>query len=106
MPKHTNDLHAHHLLSDGAEASEGLGLGYLNPGPNPGPDLEEPEPAIAADPLAQRFFTLFTAGKIFGKSPRTMRWWADTGRIRSVKIGASRFITAAEIERLQRGGEG
>ena len=85
-------------------------LEYLSPGSNPGsnpdPDLDAPEPAQAADPLAQRFFTLSQAGKIFGKTPRTMRWWADTGRVRTVKIGVARFITETEIERLQRGGDG
>jgi hypothetical protein len=68
-------------------------------------DAPGPEPAQAAAPMAQRFFSLSSqAGKIFGKSPRTMRWWADTGRVHTVKIGSSRFVTEAEIQRLQRGG--
>ena len=72
----------------------------------PYPNLDEAPPASASDPTSRRFFSLSEAGKIFGKTPRTMRWWADTGRIRTVKIGPSRFVTEAEIQRLQGGGEG
>lgn len=50
--------------------------------------------------VSQRFFSLFQASQAFGKSPRTLRWWADTGRIRTIKIGRARFVTEAEIQRL------
>ena len=90
----------------GAEPFEARNIAVLNPGHTPGPNLAAPEPAQAAHPMAQRFFTLSQAGKIFGKTARTMRWWADTGRVRTIKIGASRFVTEAEIQRLLTGGEG
>ena len=106
MAKRAADHHRQSLPFHGGEPFEGQDQDYVGPGSNPGSDLAAPEAAQALAPLAQRFFTLAQAGKIFGKTPRTMRWWADTGRIRTVKIGAARFITAAEIERLQAGGEG
>ena len=96
MTKSTND---HHTQDAPAAA-------FNPPYPNPSPHPGKPEPAQAADPMAQVFFTLSQAGKFFGKGPRTMRWWADTGRIRTIKIGGSRHVTKAEIERLQNGGEG
>ena len=102
MMKPTDDQRRLNAPTDGAEGFEEAGQEYSNPGPN----FDESEPAQAADPLAQRFFTLSQAGKIFGKTARTMRWWADTGRVRTVSIGRSRFVTAAEIQRLQNGGEG
>jgi hypothetical protein len=104
MVKHTDDHLTQLPRIDGTKPFEALE--YLAPGSNTGPDLDAPEPAQAADPMAQRFFNLSQAGKIFGKTPRTMRWWADTGRVRTIKIGASRFITEAEIQRLLTGGEG
>ncbi|NNM57538.1 MAG: helix-turn-helix domain-containing protein [Acidocella sp.] len=106
MKKPTDDHHTQNTSTGAVEPYDAFDLEHLCPGSNPGPDLDAPELAPATDPLAQRFFTLSQAGKIFGKTPRTMRWWADTGRVRTVKIGAARFITEAEIERLQRGGEG
>jgi hypothetical protein len=106
MAKHTDEHHTLNAPTDCIEPSKALGQEYLNPDPNRGPDLDEPEPAPAPTRLAQRFFTLAQAGKLFGKTPRTMRWWADTGRIRTIKIGASRFITEVEIERLQSSREG
>ena len=106
MSKYTDDHPAHPPRLDGTDPFETRDLKHLCPGSNPGPDLDAPELAPATDPVAQRFFTLPQAGKIFGKTPRTMRWWADTGRVRTIKIGASRFVTEAEIQRLLTGGEG
>ena len=106
MSKYTDDHPAHPPRLDGTDPFETRDLKHLCPGSSPGPDLDAPEHAQAADPLAQRFFALAQAGKIFGKTARTMRWWADTGRVRTIKIGASRFVTEAEIQRLLTGGEG
>lgn len=59
-----------------------------------------------SEDVPQQFFSLCSEGaRIFGKSARTMRWWADTGRIKTVKIGSARFITEAEILRLNSDGE-
>lgn len=102
MTKHTFDQYTKNAPAGGIEPFEAFDPQRSNSGL----DFDEPEPVQATDPLAQRFFTLSEAGKIFRKTPRTMRWWADTGRIRTVKIGTTRFITEAEIQRLQAGGEG
>jgi len=65
-----------------------------------------PEWVSPVAPISQRFFSLFQAAQVFGKSARTIRWWADTGRIRTVKIGCARFVTETEIQRLIAGDEG
>lgn len=59
-----------------------------------------------ADRLAPRFFTYAEVACSFGRSPRTVRWWVKSGRLKAIKIGAARFIPEAEIERLLAGGEG
>jgi hypothetical protein len=100
MTKPTDDHHTQNTRAEVFKPFETFDRPYANPG------FDEPEPAQAAAPMAQRFFSLSHAGKIFGKSPRTMRWWADTGGVRTVKIGSTRFITEAEIQRLQNCGEG
>jgi hypothetical protein len=100
MTKPTDDHHTQNTRAGVFEPFENIDRPYANPG------FDEQEPAQAAALMAQRFFSLSRAGKIFEKSPRTVRWWADTGRVRTVKIGSSRFITEAEIQRLQHGGEG
>jgi len=64
-----------------------------------------PHADTAAGP-ARRFFSLSEAGRIFGKSARTMRSWADGGQLRTVSIGRVRYVTEAEIARLANGGEG
>jgi hypothetical protein len=100
----TKPTYDHHTLNPagGFEPFEAFDL----PNPNPSPNPDALETVQVVDPTSQRFFTLSQACKIFGKTPRTMRWWADTGRIHTVKIGHARFITEAEIQRLLRGEEG
>jgi hypothetical protein len=99
MSKPSENHHLPNVPTRDPEPFEAFSRGYTSPNP----DVDEPKSVPATHPLAQSFFTLAQAGKIFGKTPRTMRWWADTGRIQSIKIGASRFVTEAEIQRLQAG---
>ena len=103
MTKPTDDHQTQNTPAGEFEPFETFDLEHC---PNTGPNPHKPEPAQAADPMAQAFFTLSQAGKIFGKKPRTMRLWADTGRIRTIEIGRSRHVTKAEIQRLQNSGEG
>jgi hypothetical protein len=75
----------------------------------PGLDGSTSESAVVSEtvkPLSQLFFSLLEVSKIFGKSGRTIRWWADTGRLKTVKIGRARHVTDAEIARLANSGEG
>jgi excisionase family DNA binding protein len=53
-----------------------------------------------------RFYSYAEVAEMFGKSPRTIRWWVTTNRIRAIRIGGSRSIPKAEILRLATGGEG
>jgi hypothetical protein len=71
----TKPTYDHHTLNPagGFEPFEACDLPYPNP--------DALEPVQEVDAMAQRIFTLSQAGKIFGKSPRTMRWWADMGHI-------------------------
>ncbi len=105
MNKPTDYYRTENAQTGGVAPHDAFDLGYLSASSSLGPDLAAPEPAQAA-PLAQRCLPLSQAGKIFGKTARTMRWWADTGRVRTIKIGATRFVTAVEIERILCGGEG
>ncbi len=74
--------------------------------PDPCVESYADPPAAPERGLAQRFFTLSEAGRIFGKSARTMRSWADGGQLRTVSIGRVRYVTEAEIARLAHGGDG
>jgi hypothetical protein len=98
MTERTNAHSTPTVLAGVFEPLNPLEPGYLDP------DAAEFSQPVA--PTAQLFFSLFQVARIFGKSPRTMRWWADTGRIRTIKIGSARFITKAEIQRLLNGDEG
>ena len=73
------------------------------PGPvhkSDGPPDGRPAPP---DPLARRVYSLSEVAKIFGRTARTLRWWAATGRIRTIQIGQKRFVTDTEIQRLLTG---
>jgi hypothetical protein len=61
-------------------------------------------PAAAPGPPARRVYSLSKAAPIFGLTARTMRWWAATGRIRTIQIGQNRFVTDTQIQRLPTGG--
>jgi Helix-turn-helix domain len=60
--------------------------------------------SVPPDPLARRAYSLAEAARIFGLTARTLRWWAATGRIRTVQIGQKRFVSDMEIHRLLTGG--
>jgi hypothetical protein len=98
MTEHANPHSMPTVPAGGFEPLNPLEPGYSDPGA-----AEFTQPVA---PTAQLFFSLFHAARIFGKSPRTIRWWADMGHIRTIKIGHARFITEAEIQRLLRGEEG
>ncbi len=106
MRKYTDDHHTQPPLAGGIESFAGLGPEHLRPGHNLGPDLDAPEPIPASDPHAPRFYPYAEVAKMFGRSTRTVRLWVASGRLKAIKIGAAPFIPDAEIQRLQRGGEG
>ena len=73
---------------------------------DPADEIDGPsgDPAAPPDPLARRVYSLSKAAPIFGLTARTLRWWAATGRIRTIQIGQKRFVTDTEIQRLLTGG--
>jgi hypothetical protein len=61
-------------------------------------------PLRAAGSPGEAGLFLSKAAPIFGVTDRTMRWWAATGRIRTIKIGQKRFVVDTELQRLLTGG--
>jgi hypothetical protein len=61
-------------------------------------------PSAPPDPLTRRAYSLSEVARIFGLTARTLRWWAATGRICTIKIGQKRFVTHTELQRLLTGG--
>ncbi|WBO60408.1 MULTISPECIES: helix-turn-helix domain-containing protein [unclassified Acidocella] len=53
----------------------------------------------AAMPAAQ-YLTYAEAARIFGRSPRTIRYWVAQGHLRAIRIGHARLIPFSEIQRL------
>ena len=76
MTKPTDDHQTQNTPAGEFEPFETFDLEHC---PDTGPNPHKPEPAQAADPMAQAFFTLSQAGKIFGKS----RARCACGRIRA-----------------------
>jgi excisionase family DNA binding protein len=53
------------------------------------------------------FLSFAQVAAMFGRSPRTVRWWVASGRLPHIKIGGAKFIPRAAIDRLIGGfGEG
>jgi hypothetical protein len=73
-------------------------------GPAHGNDSQSDGPSAPPDLLARRVYSLTAVARIFGRTARTLRWWAATGRIRTIQIGQKRFVTDTEIHRLLAGG--
>ncbi len=66
----------------------------------------DPSETDYGEPERQRFYSLVEVAKAFGRSPRTIRWWVNTGRLKTFAIGRSKYVSEAELERLMAGGEG
>jgi hypothetical protein len=56
------------------------------------PDL--PPPALP------RMLSIVEVAQVFGRQPRTVRWWIASGRIAVVRIGRTPFVSEAELRRL------
>jgi excisionase family DNA binding protein len=46
------------------------------------------------------FMSIIEVAAMFGRSPRTIRWWLAEGRLPHVRIGGAKFIPRVAIERL------
>jgi len=57
-------------------------------------------------PAPFRFYSVAEVAKAFGRSSRTIRWWEQTGRLKTFAVGRSKYVSEAEIRRLMGGGEG
>jgi hypothetical protein len=69
------------------------------------PKVLEIDDRKPADTPLPRAFGVREVAKIFGRSPRTVRWWVQTGRLNTFAIGRSKYVSEAEIQRLIAGGE-
>lgn len=65
--------------------------------------FDQIEAAANALGPVKKFLTYAEAGRIFGRSPRTVRLWVASGHLRAIRIGRARLIPLAEIERLALG---
>jgi hypothetical protein len=61
-------------------------------------------PSASPEPPARRVYSLSEVARVFGRTTRTLRWWAATGRIRTIQIGQKRFVADTELQRLLSGG--
>jgi len=57
-------------------------------------------------PAPFRFHSVAEVAKAFGRSSRTIRWWEQTGRLKTFAVGRSKYVSEAEIQRLMKSGEG
>ena len=66
----------------------------------PGPQTD----SVLADASAPapRFYSVRELADIFGRSPRTVRGWLQSGKLSCVMIGKTRFVSAAVIENPSR----
>jgi excisionase family DNA binding protein len=69
-------------------------------------ELAETSPDASITQPEPHFYTYAAIAKMFGRTPRTVRWWVKSGRLRAVKIGCARFIPETELHRLNSDGEG
>ncbi|OYV37140.1 MAG: hypothetical protein B7Z80_13675 [Rhodospirillales bacterium 20-64-7] len=57
-------------------------------------------------PSEPRFYSYADVAKIFSRTPRTVRWWVKSGRLKAIKIGCARYIPDTEIYALKGQPEG
>ena len=61
------------------------------------PDVPGAAPP-AADPGLPRLRSVREVAALFGRSPRTIRGWAQDGRLKSVRVGSAVFFKTEDIE--------
>lgn len=70
-----------------------------SPGPQPDP-IYLPE---IHEPIARRDTTMLSIARVaelFGRSPRTVRWWIATDRLPVVRIGRTPFVPVEALDRM------
>ena len=61
------------------------------------------DPADLGPAPSSRFMPIAEAAALFGRSPRTIRWWLAERRLPFITIGKAKFIPRAAIGRLMDG---
>jgi excisionase family DNA binding protein len=55
---------------------------------------------VPARPDPRMFMSIAEVAALFGRAPRTVRWWLAEGRLPVVRVGRAKFIPRAAVERL------